>query len=211
MFVSMNNSDSCEKHWQALYSAKKHNELTWYQNTPQVSLDFIKDLHLDKSADLLDVGAGASKWVDYLLQEGYTNLSVLDISASALKQSQSRLDKHSAKVTWLCGDITKYQFNKNFRLVHDRAVFHFLTNEESRKKYIKNISSVLHSGSYFVISTFAEDGPLKCSGLEVIRYSKSKLIKEFEPFFKCIHFKKELHKSPKNMEQKFNYWVFQKI
>ena len=199
-----------KEHWEAVYNKKSFDEVTWYQPEPKQSLKLIKQYISNLDARILDVGAGSSTLSDYLLKEGYRNISLLDISASAFDQSKQRLGSKADELNWLIGDITNFDFNQDYDLWHDRAVFHFLVNSEDQEKYIQTLKDTLRSSGIFIISTFAEDGPLKCSGLEIVRYSKDELIHRVGDEFELLEFCKEEHVAPHGLEQKFNYWVFKK-
>lgn len=200
-----------KEHWQDIYDRKKYTEVTWFQPEPKMSLSLIRELQLNKDAKVLDVGAGSSTLVDYLLQDGFHNIFLLDLSQNAFAQSKTRLGDKSKKVQWLEGDVRNFNLNQKFDLWHDRAVFHFLTKKEDQNSYLKNLNEFLGIGAYFIISTFAENGPLKCSGLEIVRYGKDELIQKIGSNFQLLDFQKEDHISPGGMEQKFNYWVFKKL
>lgn len=200
-----------KEHWDDIYNRKKYTEVTWFQPEPRMNLSLIRELKLNKDATILDVGAGSSTLVDYLLQDGFQNIFLLDLSKNAFDQSKTRLGEKGKKVQWLEGDVRTFNFNQKFDLWHDRAVFHFLTNIEDQNSYLKNLNDSLKIGAYFIISTFAENGPLKCSGLEIVRYAKDELIQKVGSSFELLDFQKEDHVSPGGMEQKFNYWVFKKI
>lgn len=200
-----------KEHWDDIYSRKKFTEVTWFQPEPKMILKLIRDLQLNEEARILDVGAGSSTLVDYLLEEGYHNIYLLDLSKNAFAQSRERLGERSKLVTWLEGDICNFKFNQKFDIWHDRAVFHFLTQPDDQDKYLKNLNDSLNVGAFFIISTFAEDGPLKCSGLEIVRYGKDKFVDKVGSNFELLDFQKEAHISPAGMEQKFNYWVFKKV
>ncbi len=200
-----------KEHWNNIYSKKNFSEVTWYQAEPKMSLSLISGLGLAKTARILDVGAGSSTLVDFLLAYGFQSISLLELSQNAFLQSKERLGDKSEKVNWLEGDVTGFKANEKFDLWHDRAVFHFLTNAQDQNKYIKSLNDSLKVGAFFIISTFAEDGPLKCSGLEIVRYAKDELIAKIGSNFELLDFKKETHVSPGGMEQKFNYWVFKKL
>ncbi len=200
-----------KEHWDDIYSRKKFTEVTWFQPEPKMSLKLIRDLQLNEEARILDVGAGSSTLVDYLLEDGYHSIYLLDLSKNAFAQSQERLGVRSKSVTWLDGDICNFKFNQKFDIWHDMAVFHFLTQPDDQDKYLKNLNDSLNVGAFFIISTFAEDGPLKCSGLDIVRYGKDKLVDKVGSNFELLDFQKEAHISPGGMEQKFNYWVFKKV
>lgn len=199
-----------EKHWNQIYSEKDYTEVTWFQSYPSVSLKLINSLNLSKDSSILDVGCGATMLLDVLIAEGFQNITAIDLSHSALEQLRQRLSSNQQLINWIEGDITIYHFDNTFDLWHDRAVFHFLTTEQEQQLYINQLNKYLKANGNLIISTFAEDGPLKCSGLEIKRYAKDELIDKFSEFFEFLHFEKETHVSPKGMEQKFNYWVFRK-
>lgn len=201
---------SNKQHWGEVYSKRKSTEVTWHQPEPRISLELIRELELLETASIIDIGEGASTLVDYLIKDGFLDISVFDLSSKAMSYSQERLKEDKSKVDWIEGDITEFSFDRKFNLWHDRAVFHFLVDSVDQDNYLKILNSSLKESGYLIISTFAEDGPLKCSGLEIVRYSKDEMIKRVGKNFKCIKFEKETHISPGGMEQKFNYWVFQK-
>ncbi len=202
---------SQKEHWNDIYDRKEYSEVTWFQPEPKQSLSLIRGLQLEKTSKILDVGAGSSTLVDFLLKDGFQFIYLLDISQNAFSQSKKRLGEMSKKVNWLEGDVRNFQHSQKFDLWHDRAVFHFLTNTEDQNKYLKRLNDSLEIGAFFIISTFAEDGPLKCSGLEIVRYAKDELIHNMGVNFELMDFKKETHTSPGRMKQKFNYWVFKKL
>lgn len=197
-----------QEHWNNIYNRKKAKELTWFQPELKLSMKFIENLGLSPSASIIDVGAGASTLPDSLLKSCFFDISVIDLSLKALEQSKERLGEDASKINWLVGDITSFHLNRKYDLWHDRAVFHFLKDSDSQIQYLKNLKCSIKSGGHIIIATFAEDGPLKCSGLEIVRYSKDELIRKFKDF-ELVEFRKETHLSPGGMEQKFNYWVFQ--
>lgn len=201
-----------QDHWQDIYQSKQENEVSWYQNRPDLSLSFIERYCPDKTASIIDVGGGASRLIDYLIGMGYQQLSVLDISQNALNHSQQRLQsilpQHQAEINWMVADITRATFSTSFDLWHDRAVFHFLTDPESRQSYIAKLKASLQVGGYLVIATFAIGGPEKCSGLDIVQYDADKLQKALGDDFELVSQQTENHHTPFNSEQAFNYFVF---
>ena len=197
-------------HWNNIYNKKSPNEVSWYQPTPNISLNLIESLKLDKNDSIIDIGGGASTFVDNLLKKQYERVTVFDLSENALKHSRKRLNEEAEKIVWVVGDIIVHKFEKKYKVWHDRAVFHFLTTPKHQKKYIESLENFIENKGYLIISTFAEDGPLKCSGLDIVRYSKEELIKKMPDNLSLVQFQKETHISPTGKEQKFNYWVFQK-
>jgi SAM-dependent methyltransferase len=198
-----------KNHWEAVYETKQPNEVSWTQEKPETSLDFIRKIHLEKSAKIIDIGGGDSKLVDFLLDEGYENITVLDISANALERAKKRLGKKSEKVNWIVSDISEFKPETTYDIWHDRATFHFLTTEEQVEKYVE-ITEKWGTG-FLIIGTFSEIGPKKCSGLDIKQYSESELEKQFSNRFKKLKCKTENHITPFGTKQNFTFCVFEKI
>lgn len=198
-------------HWESIYKTKSSKEVSWYSPHLERSLEIITGLGLPADAKILDVGAGASTLPDDLLARGFKNITVLDISSEALKVSKERLGKSADLIQWLEGDITQVSLEAgSYDLWHDRAVFHFLTNLEDRKKYVKKLVSALKPNAYVLMATFGPNGPLKCSGLEIVRYSAGNLQKELEGSFQLEQHFAEIHKTPFDTTQEFLYCLFKK-
>lgn len=196
-------------HWDQVYSSKAVESVSWFQTHAADSLRFLQKMGVDLTATIIDVGGGASTLVDGLLQQGYCNVTVLDIAEQALSASKIRLGARADEVKWLVCDITKAELPaQSMDVWHDRAVFHFLTAENDRKAYIKNMLHALKPNGHAIIATFAEDGPVKCSGLEIVRYSASALQAELGQPFTLITSEKVLHHTPGCNEQRFNYCYF---
>ena len=200
--------DEYKQHWETVYQTKQANEVSWTQEVPQTSLDFILSFNLPKSARIIDIGGGDSKLVDFLLDEGYENLTVLDISATALEKAKKRLGERAEKVNWIVADITDFRPDKTYDIWHDRAAFHFLTEDEQTEKYL-NIVHAAVTG-FLLIGTFSEDGPKKCSGLEIKQYSGTSLENLFKRDFTKIACKKEDHITPFNTKQNFTFCSFKR-
>jgi len=195
-----------KNHWNDVYTTKSSDSVSWFQPGAGKSLDIIQHLDVAKSSSIIDVGGGASLLVDNLLEHGYLNLSVLDLSGAALKVAKSRLGVSANEVQWLEADVTKLTLEKHsIDVWHDRAVFHFLTDENDRNRYVKSVLHAVKPGGYVIVATFAEDGPEKCSGLPVQRYSASELHSEFGSPFKLLGHEKESHKTPFGTSQSFVY------
>jgi ubiquinone/menaquinone biosynthesis C-methylase UbiE len=193
-------------HWEQVYSTKPVKGVSWFQEHATQSLRLIEDAGVPLSAAILDVGGGASTLVDDLLAKGYASLSVLDISSAALKAAQTRLGANADKVQWLEGDITNIVLRDNaYDVWHDRAVFHFLTSPEQRHAYVHRVLQAVKPGGHIIVSTFAEDGPLQCSGLPVMRYSANQLHSEFGDPFVLVKHEQESHTTPAGGIQKFVY------
>lgn len=200
-----------KEHWETVYSTKSPDSVSWFQEHAETSLNFIKKLNLEKGTSIIDVGGGASTLVDDLLVNGYSRLSVLDLSGAALEAAKNRIGANSVNVQWLEADVTEVQFPKHqFEVWHDRAVFHFLTKPEEREAYIKNVTHSVNPAGHIIISTFAEDGPAQCSGLPVMRYSAETLQAEFGEGFLLEEQLKENHNTPFGTTQKFVFCHFVK-
>lgn len=193
-------------HWEKIYTTKAPDQVSWYQVQPQESLDLIRRTGIGKTAQIIDIGGGASTLVDYLLMDGFQHISVLDISFVALGVAKSRLGLRATEVTWIEGDITKSDLPPaHYDLWHDRAVFHFLTDAEDRRKYVEAVERSLKPGGHIIIASFAVDGPMQCSGLDVMRYSPSSLHNEFGERFELLESHNETHNTPFGTQQKFVY------
>lgn len=193
-------------HWETIYRTKDVHEVSWFQSEARRSVDLITRICSDLSAPIIDVGAGASVLVDNLLAAGYRNLSVLDVSEAALKISRDRLGADSARVNWMVGDVLRVPFDDAaYKVWHDRAVFHFLTDATDRKAYVEQVRRAVRPGGYVLVATFAEDGPEYCSGLPVVRYSAEGLHSEFGLDFQLVRSEHEDHRTPAGAEQSFLY------
>jgi len=195
-----------KSHWDNIYTTKDSTQVSWFQQHPELSLQFIKQTGVAKTGQIIDVGGGASTLVDDLLDDGYHNVTVLDISKAALEVASRRLGSRGDFVTWLEADITKANLpSQFFDLWHDRAVFHFLTNPEDRANYVETVQRSVKRGGHVIVATFALDGPLRCSGLDIVRYSPDSLHDEFGDSFELVDTTSELHHTPFGTEQKFIY------
>jgi ubiquinone/menaquinone biosynthesis C-methylase UbiE len=194
-------------HWESIYSTTATPSLSWYQRHAHRSLDFIKRIGLSRNAKILDVGGGDSLLVDDLLGMGYNDITVLDVSAAALNRARSRLGQAATgRVTWLESDITEADLrSQEFDIWHDRAVFHFLTTPAERNAYIASVQRAVRPGGHVVVATFAEDGPTRCSGLPVERYSAVELHETFGSDFQLVRSEREIHRTPAGLDQQFTY------
>ena len=197
-----------KEHWNHVYQTKAHDDVSWYQSRPAASLKLIEACGVGKQEGIIDVGGGASVLVDFLLDAGFTRLAVLDISAAALAYAKERLGARAGDVEWFEADVTGFTSPHCFNLWHDRAVFHFLTDKPDRQKYVQTLKRTLTSDGYVIIATFAIDGPLKCSGLEVARYDASAIAAELGEGFRLLEQVDETHTTPWGTEQKFSYFRF---
>jgi SAM-dependent methyltransferase len=193
-------------HWEKVYTSKASDAVSWFQPHADRSLNLILGTGVNRTATIIDVGGGASTLVDDLLENGYTNLSVLDLSAAALETARNRLGAKADKVRWIEADVTRANLPANyFDVWHDRAVFHFLTTPEERAAYVRAVFDSVKPGGHVIVSTFADDGPDQCSGLPVMRYSADGLHDEFGESFELLRHEKEAHHTPSGTVQQFVY------
>ena len=197
-----------KKHWETVYNTKTPQEVSWTQKYPKTSIEFVKSFKIDSSKPIIDVGGGDSHLVDVLIKEGYTDITVLDISEKALLRAQERLGKKSEKVNWIVCDILDFKPKRNYSIWHDRAAFHFLTEALQIKKYTEKVNRYVSEG--LVIGTFSEEGPLKCSGLDISQYNFDKLTANFKENFNAIERKEEIHITPFDTQQNFTFMCFKK-
>jgi 2-polyprenyl-3-methyl-5-hydroxy-6-metoxy-1,4-benzoquinol methylase len=192
--------------WEMVYSTKAPDAVSWFRPHLEASLALIERVAVDRSASVIDVGGGASTLVDDLLARGYRNITVLDISGSALEVSRRRLGSEADRVHWLSADITQAELlTHSYDVWHDRAVFHFLTAKEQRIAYVEKVAHALKPGGHVIISTFGPEGPTKCSGLDVVRYDAESLQREFGGRFHLVDSFVELHDTPFGTKQQFLY------
>lgn len=198
------------EHWKKIYAEKDTQKVSWYQAKPHESIAWIEDLKLDPYDPILDVGGGDSRLVDYLYQEGYQDIRVLDISAQALGNSQKRLGDAAAAIQWIHSNVLDFRSESELALWHDRAAFHFLRDQDERNSYRQIAAESIKSGGYLVIATFSADGPLKCSGLEIQRYSEEEMQQQFEGDFQVLKQERLLHETPAGGKQEFLFSLFQR-
>ena len=197
-----------QKHWETVYKTKQPNEVSWTQEMPKTSLDFIHEFNLPKSAKIVDIGGGDSKLVDYLLEQGFENITVLDISSEALEKSKKRLGNKAQKVKWIVSDVTEFNPDTKFDVWHDRATFHFLTTPTQIKKYIESASKYVIG--FLTIATFSDNGPDKCSGLQIKKYSEKTLTSALKKKFDKIRCITEDHITPFKTIQNFLFCSFKR-
>lgn len=197
-----------KQHWENIYADKSPLQVSWYQKQPELSLQLIKNTGFGTDARIIDVGGGASTLADHLCAEAYTHITVLDISSNALKHTQQRLGPLSDKIEWIISDITEYQATKVFDIWHDRAVFHFLTDQQDRNKYVTGLKQSLRPGGHCIVAAFAIGGPARCSGLDIVQYDAEKLSAELGIEFQLLEQLSETHNTPSNAEQAFSYYHY---
>jgi SAM-dependent methyltransferase len=198
-------------HWDEVHRTRSPREVSWYQREATTSLSLIRQVAPDHGAAILDAGGGASTLVDGLLDAGYRRLTVLDVSASAMAHARARLGSRSESVVWLEGDVLSVDLSPaTVDVWHDRAVFHFLTDAADRRQYLAQATRAVRDGGHAIVATFAHDGPEKCSGLSVVRYTPDRLSEEFRPSFDMIDSVREMHTTPAGVEQAFVYGVLRR-
>lgn len=200
-----------QEHWEKIYQTKTMEEVSWYQPEPAVSIEFIRQLRIPLTASIIDVGGGDSLFADYLLQMGYTNITVLDISSTALEKAKKRLGQNAAKVKWIVSDVNAFRSSEKYDVWHDRAAFHFLITEDAIAQYLSVAANSLKQGGKMIIGTFSETGPAKCSGLPVKQYSETSLTTILSNWFQKIKCITTDHITPFNTVQQFLFCSFQKL
>ena len=199
-----------KEHWENIYANKQMNEVSWFQQEPTISLALIQKNTQSKDDAIIDIGGGDGFLVDNLLELGYTNITVLDISANAINKAKERLGINADKVKWIVSDITEFIPAEQYKVWHDRAVFHFLTQEKDIECYKVLVNENISDNGRFILATFADDGPEKCSGLEVCKYSEKDMENSFSAAFKVIESFKYKHLTPFGTIQNFTFSVFRK-
>lgn len=200
-----------KSHWENIYQTRKLTEVSWYQPKPEVSLDYIAELNLNKNARIIDVGGGDSFLVDFLLAEGYTDITVLDISEKALERAKERLGDQAKKVTWIVADVSHFSLNNTYDLWHDRAAFHFLTGEDQIKNYLRTLEKSVAIKGTVILGAFSKKGPEKCSGLPIKQYAVEDMKNLFSSRFNRIACENLDHTTPSGAVQNFTFCRFQKI
>lgn len=197
-------------HWEQVFATKQEQEVSWYQSKPETSLRFFSEFEVPKNAAIIDVGGGDSYLIDGLLAAGYSQLTLLDISENAIKRAQKRMAEHATHVRFLASDSVEFKRDASFEVWHDRASFHFLTSEDAIERYRNNVIDSLRAKGLFIVGTFSEKGPLKCSGLDITQYTEAKLKVVFEPELELLTCFTEEHTTPFNTVQDFIFAVFRK-
>jgi ubiquinone/menaquinone biosynthesis C-methylase UbiE len=200
-----------KKHWENIYQTKELKDVSWFQPTPTTSLDFIKEFNIPTSAKVIDVGGGDSFFVDNLLELGYQDITVVDISESALERAKKRLGDSADKVKWIVADAASLKLTEKYDFWHDRAAFHFLTQEHEIENYIDTVQQCVNPGGKLVIGTFSENGPKKCSGIEIKQYSEDSMNERFGKYFRKIDCITVDHKTPSGSVQNFIFCSFTRM
>jgi SAM-dependent methyltransferase len=205
----MNEADR-QAHWQNVYATKAEREVSWFQENPAPSLDLITATGISSDAAIIDIGGGASRLVDHLLDRGFHRLSILDLSARALEEAKKRLGRRGDAVEWIVADVAAWQPLRTYDLWHDRAAFHFLTEAADRDAYVACLKKALRPGGNVIIATFAFDGPERCSGLPIVRYDAAALSKVVGSDFRLIGERRHEHATPWGAVQKFQFSTFRR-
>ena len=201
-----------KEHWENVYATKSQDQMSWYRDHLDNSLKLILQTGVEKDAAVIDVGGGSSTLVDDLLDTGFTDISVVDISGTAITKSRERLGASSQKINWIVADITEADLpDDRFDVWHDRAVFHFLTDADDRRKYVDLLIRALRPGAHLIVAAFGLEGPQKCSGLDVVRYSPETMQGEFGGQFTLVESLNETHNTPFGTTQEFVYCHFKKL
>jgi len=200
-----------QKHWENIYQTKELKDVSWFQPTPETSLDFFKQFNVPTTAKVIDIGGGDSFLVDHLLDLGYQDISVLDISAAAIDRAKQRLGEKAKNVKWIVADAATFKPTEKYDFWHDRAAFHFLTDEEEISNYLETARQNINPTGILVIGTFSEQGPKKCSGIEIKQYSEKTMTDRLKNFFEKIKCITVDHKTPFDTIQNFVFCSFRKL
>ncbi|UPK32269.1 class I SAM-dependent methyltransferase [Bradyrhizobium sp. 186] len=203
-------SDSRQAHWEGVYTKKGENEVSWFQEYPAPSLELIEHIGATPASAIIDVGGGASRLVDNLVDRGFGDVTVLDLSGAALETAKVRLGARAARVHWIVADVTVWEPPKAYDIWHDRAAFHFLTDDRDRAAYVGRLERALKVGGYAIIATFALDGPERCSGLPVQRYDPAGLGQTLGRAFQLTDTRRHAHATPWGAEQSFQFSLFRR-
>jgi len=198
---------SRKEHWEKVYKTKDHKKVSWYQESPEISLELLSKIHADSSQSIIDVGCGASVLTDKLIEQGYRDITLVDLSEEALSTIKDRLGNEGNIPSYLSQDITKVTFIDTFDIWHDRAVFHFLTDLKDRKDYMLTLSKSLSNNGRAIIGTFSINGPNACSGLDVVQYDEARMKSELSPDLELVESVVSIHNMPSGAEQEFMYFI----
>ena len=195
-----------QEHWDQIYRTKAPDQVSWYSPHLRASLELIERASVSRTAAIVDIGGGESTLVDDLLARGYQDVTVVDLSQAAIDANRDRLGRKAERIHWLAADITKIELKvSSLDVWHDRAVFHFLTASNERAAYVRQVAQALKPGGHVIISTFGPEGPVRCSGLDVVRYDAASLHDEFGKRFRLVESTKQLHRTPFGTTQQFLY------
>lgn len=201
---------SRQAHWEKVYTTKGENEVSWFQQSPAPSFELIVQAGATHASAIIDIGGGAARLVDHLVEQGFEDITVLDLSGAALEAARRRLGSRASRVRWIVADATAWEPAKAHDIWHDRAAFHFLTDENDRAAYIARLARGVKAGGHAIIGTFALDGPEKCSGLPVARYDSASLAQALGARFRLVHTRRHEHATPWGSRQMFQFSVFRR-
>jgi len=204
-------TESHQSHWEHVYTTKGETEVSWFQENPAPSLALIAEIGTAPTSAIIDIGGGASRLVDHLIEQGFCDVTVLDLSAAALDTARARLGQRAGRAHWLVADATNWQPSRTYDVWHDRAAFHFLTDAGDREAYIARLRQGLKIGGHVIMATFALDGPEKCSGLPVERYDVARLGQTLGSKFNLLRSQSDDHATPWGSQQRFQFSVFQRV
>lgn len=199
-----------KEHWNKVYENKKATEVSWYEPMPETSLKYITECKLNKDAAIIDIGGGDSYLAEFLLAKGYTDITVVDISEKAIERAKERLAEKADEITWIVADASEFIPERQYDLWHDRAAFHFLTEDEQVENYLRAVKKAVKPGKFVVMGTFSEVGPTKCSGIEIRQYSIDQMQKLFSEDFTAMSCKNIDHTTPSGGTQNFTFCSFRK-
>ena len=199
-----------KNYWESIYDQKKLTEVGWYQPSPALSLEFINKAGLPKEAKIIDIGAGDGLLTDNLIEQGFTNLTVLDISSKAIEKAKLRLGEKAKMIKWICSDIIDFEPEEKYDFWHDRACFHFLTEKKEIETYRRIVSKALNMNGLFVLGTFSKTGPTKCSGLDIQQYDKNDLRLIFSDHFDTVECVESVHHTPSMSSQNYVFCSFKR-
>jgi SAM-dependent methyltransferase len=200
-----------QPYWENVYRTKGERDVSWFEESPAISLDLIHAAGIRADASIIDIGGGTSRLVDALLDEGFEDITVLDLSNEALAQSKTRLGARSSKVRWVVADVTTWEPSQTFDVWHDRATFHFLTDESDRAAYAERVLRAVRPGGHVIIGTFALDGPERCSGLPVVRHDAASLGQMLGSSFELTESRNHVHQTPTGSIQRFQFSRFRRL
>jgi ubiquinone/menaquinone biosynthesis C-methylase UbiE len=203
-------SASRQDHWENVYTTKDETEVSWFQQSPAPSLELIMQASATHASAIIDIGGGASRLVDHLVEQGFEDVTVFDLSGAALEAAKRRLEGRADRVHWVVADATAWEPMKAYDIWHDRATFHFLTDEQDRAAYLARLTRGVKAGGHAIIATFALDGPEKCSGLPVARYDSASLGRTLGSKFQLVHTRRHEHATPWGSQQMFQFSVFRR-
>jgi 2-polyprenyl-3-methyl-5-hydroxy-6-metoxy-1,4-benzoquinol methylase len=197
-------------HWENVYTTKDEKAVSWFERTPMISLDLIRATGADNGTSIIDIGGGAARLVDALVEEDFEAVTVLDLSKKALATTQARLGARGAKVRWVVADVTTWEPSETYDVWHDRAAFHFLTEPEDRAAYAARVSTAVRPGGHVIIGTFAPDGPERCSGLPVARHHAASLGEMLGGGYALMESRRHDHQTPMGARQRFQFSRFRR-